>query len=177
MPWTQEELDYVQENYNKPGHSATSIALHVNKSRNAVIGKAHRLGIVGPHNNGAIRARKAATAELRRIRAAQAAEYRRVAMERKARNLAIIKSRIEGQPVPPVTEPKELIVEPIAEPEYVNRDCNCTLFELSDRTCRWPVKEGWYCGDTTTDGSPYCAEHRAMAWRPIPSYGARRVWR
>lgn len=47
----------------------------------------------------------------------------------------------------------------------------CTLMDLTNETCRWPIGEGaemFYCGCPTADvaaGCPYCDLHRRIAYQ------------
>ena len=64
----------------------------------------------------------------------------------------------------------------------------CSLLDLSECNCRWPVGEPgnaafFYCGAEPVAGKPYCAAHCARAYRPPdevvprrPSARQRRCW-
>jgi len=46
----------------------------------------------------------------------------------------------------------------------------CSLFELSERTCRWPIStpgapDFCFCGNPPIEGLPYCAGHSRLAYR------------
>jgi GcrA cell cycle regulator len=46
----------------------------------------------------------------------------------------------------------------------------CSLLELTNQTCRWPISnatdvEFWFCGNEPIDGLPYCAGHARIAYR------------
>lgn len=45
--WSEAQIAYLREHYNRD-MSAAKIATHLRRSRNAVIGKAHRLGLHQP---------------------------------------------------------------------------------------------------------------------------------
>jgi GcrA cell cycle regulator len=47
----------------------------------------------------------------------------------------------------------------------------CSLLELSDERCRWPIstpgaEDFCFCGNTPVEGLPYCAGHSRLAYRP-----------
>jgi GcrA cell cycle regulator len=47
----------------------------------------------------------------------------------------------------------------------------CSLLELTNQTCRWPISnatdvEFWFCGNEPVKGLPYCAGHARIAYRP-----------
>jgi hypothetical protein len=61
----------------------------------------------------------------------------------------------------------EQLVEPLAGVE---------LFDLRIRQCRYPLggmfeRATRFCGCDAPIGSPYCAVHRAVAYRPSPRGG------
>jgi GcrA cell cycle regulator len=48
----------------------------------------------------------------------------------------------------------------------------CTLLELSEDKCRWPIgdpgsQEFFFCGGKSADGLPYCAYHSRLAYQPV----------
>lgn len=47
--WSEAEDQVLFDRYGKPGHSAYSIAVALNRTRNEVIGRANRLGLCKPH--------------------------------------------------------------------------------------------------------------------------------
>jgi len=58
-----------------------------------------------------------------------------------------------------------------AEPEPIDDERHCSLFELSEARCRWPIStpgaaDFCFCGNTPLDGLPYCSGHSRLAYRP-----------
>lgn len=56
-------------------------------------------------------------------------------------------------------------VQLFKEPECFNRepmDTDITMMELSSTTCRFMVRQGFYCGLYTT--GTYCREHQSICW-------------
>ncbi len=53
------------------------------------------------------------------------------------------------------------------------------LVELTDHRCHFPVNSAWneparlFCGRDADPGCPYCKEHRAIAYNPIPPKSQR----
>jgi GcrA cell cycle regulator len=48
---------------------------------------------------------------------------------------------------------------------------HCSLFELSEQKCRWPIstpgaEDFCFCGNTPVEGLPYCPGHTRLAYRP-----------
>jgi GcrA cell cycle regulator len=61
------------------------------------------------------------------------------------------------------------IGQPAIEAPIHNGHC-CSLFELSERTCRWPIStpgapDFCFCGNPPIEGLPYCAGHSRLAYR------------
>jgi GcrA cell cycle regulator len=53
----------------------------------------------------------------------------------------------------------------------VHSDRPCSLFELTEARCRWPIstpgaEDFRFCGNTPLDGQPYCPGHTRLAYRP-----------
>jgi GcrA cell cycle regulator len=47
----------------------------------------------------------------------------------------------------------------------------CSLLELSEQRCRWPIstpgaEDFCFCGNTPVEGLPYCLAHTRLAYRP-----------
>jgi GcrA cell cycle regulator len=47
----------------------------------------------------------------------------------------------------------------------------CSLFELNEARCRWPIstpgaEDFCFCGNTPVEGLPYCPGHSRLAYRP-----------
>src|SRR5262249_7910219 len=72
--------------------------------------------------------------------------------------------------------PKMLIAafpgpQPLAEDIPIYNGCGCTLLELSQGKCRWPIsnpggKGFCFCGNEPVKGLPYCPGHARIAYRP-----------
>jgi GcrA cell cycle regulator len=123
------------------GLSCRNIAAHLGVSRNAVIGKLTRLGL----RRGPGSAEPRATAKPRAARSSPRQQYQMLQVVYK-----------NGQP---------------AGDGPVESARPCSLFELSEQRCRWPIstpgaEDFCFCGNTPLDGVPYCAGHTRLAYRP-----------
>ena len=52
----------------------------------------------------------------------------------------------------------------------VQSDNRCSLLELGEQKCRWPISQPaevafWFCGNKPVEGIPYCAGHARIAYR------------
>ena len=160
MSWTDERVELLRLHWLE-GKSASQIAnlLGHGLTRNAVIGKVHRLGLAGraksPGSGGAHPRQSAPRHAERRVSAPRAAAPR---MVQGATALAIApQSLTEAEP-----EAYESVVLPMS--------LRVTIVELREAMCRWPLgdpasTEFRYCGSPSSSG-PYCAHHAGLAYQP-----------
>lgn len=150
--WTADRVTTLTTLW-RAGRSAAEIAKTLGGvTRNAVIGKAHRLGL-------AVRMEPSAP---RRVRAERPATPR--------------PRRAAPQKPPPPPAAPAVRVRPGARPPI---EAIARLFDgaaLTARVCRWPVgdpkAEGFgYCGAAVVAKGPYCPGHHAAAYRPWPQEG------
>jgi GcrA cell cycle regulator len=153
MTWTDERVELLKKLW-ADGLSASQIAAELGGvTRNAVIGKVHRLGLAG-------RA-KAPSSAAPRPRKARAHPHM----------LRVGRAAIRGNTA--LAHAYELEVEP--EPELVDNVIPMgqrrTLLELNEDTCRWPIGDPgqadfFFCGGQPVAGLPYCAYHSRVAYQP-----------
>ncbi|HEU0150901.1 MAG TPA: GcrA family cell cycle regulator [Bradyrhizobium sp.] len=151
--WTTERIQQLKLHF-EAGLTCREIAAELGVSRNAVIGKISRLALV--RDNGG--------------------DTRRVVRSDTARDIS------RGRSVPKLrrrilravqSEPASTIVSLVEEaPARVEN--GCSLFELTNERCRWPIstpgaEDFCFCGSTPVEGLPYCAGHSRMAYRVASS--------
>lgn len=156
-PWRIKgvEADCVHMWENK-GKSASEIARSLNRkyrldmSRNAVIGRIHRLGLT--------RSPEAIAAAEQHGRAARA----KLIAAKPPRPVKPVTVKAYGSPQ------MKPLQRPIPPPVHVAQARNLSIVELSARHCRWIEGEAHagsiYCGADADEGCPYCPAHRARAW-------------
>jgi GcrA cell cycle regulator len=180
MSWTDERVELLKKMWNE-GQSASQIAKELGGvTRNAVIGKVHRLGL--SNRAGATPAKpakeKPAKAETAKS-AAKAAPAEAKASERPSppARRPIVPA---GQPLPPQPSANEISPEALATVREVEKKAKkISLMELTERTCKWPVGDPatddfWFCGLPVQQGKPYCEAHVGVAFQPMSSRRDRR---
>jgi GcrA cell cycle regulator len=145
--WTDERLELLKNRF-EAGLSCRQIAAAIGVSRNAVIGKLSRLNLTRENNGEERPARKSAARE-RRAKTAPRQQYQML--------------------VALYGEPQDVTDEPIHDGH------RCSLQELSEERCRWPINtpgadDFCFCGNMPIKSLPYCAGHSRLAYRPNSQY-------
>lgn len=161
MSWTDERVDTLKKLWAE-GLSASQIAGKLGDvTRNAVIGKVHRLGLAGRATTSRVRAsRPRSNIALFPTRTPQV-QFRTFG------NVALKPAYA------PVEERKPAVIMPLRPlPELAAApDERVSLLDLKECMCRWPVgdpsDEGFhFCGRQKSAGIPYCEHHAAIAYNP-----------
>jgi GcrA cell cycle regulator len=143
--WTDERLERLRSGF-AAGWSCRQIADDIGVSRNAVIGKLSRLNLTRDGNVREPRAPRKDAPKGRRRGSIPRLQYR-------------ILQAVYAEPQ------SEACDAPISNQHI------CSLLELSEANCRWPIntpgeKDFGFCGNTPLEGLPYCAGHSRIAYRP-----------
>jgi GcrA cell cycle regulator len=155
MSWTDERVEHLKKLWSD-GLSASQIAAELGGiTRNAVIGKVHRLGLSG-------RAKAPSSAAPRQRKARQPSHVFR-AMRPATRGNTALAHALPAYEIEPEPEPIENII-PIGQ--------RCTILELTDAKCHWPIGDPgqpdfFFCGGKSIPGLPYCAFHARVAYQPV----------
>jgi GcrA cell cycle regulator len=168
------------------GQSASQIAKELGGvTRNAVIGKVHRLGLSNRAAATAkpdVKAKPAPKPEAKPKPAPKQAEPASKAEEAPAPKPLPARKQIipAGQPLPPQPSANEISPEALAKVSAIEKKAKkLTLMELTERTCKWPVGDPatenfWFCGLPVQQGKPYCDAHVGVAFQPMSSRRDRR---
>ncbi|MCB2117401.1 MAG: GcrA cell cycle regulator [Rhodobacteraceae bacterium] len=195
MSWTDERVETLKKMWAE-GQSASQIAKELGGvTRNAVIGKVHRLGLsnrVGgapepvkakPEPAAAAPKPEAKPARPPRVEAKPAPaaaprpEPAATTQQAQPARKAIIPA---GQPLPPQPSAGEISPEALASVREVEKKARrISLMELTERTCKWPIgdpatEDFWFCGLSAQPGKPYCEAHVGVAFQPMSSRRDRR---
>ncbi|WP_439154594.1 GcrA family cell cycle regulator [Yoonia sp.] len=197
MSWTDERVETLKKMWGE-GQSASQIAKELGGvTRNAVIGKVHRLGLSNragsngaaapaakpaPKEKPAVTTKpapkapaKAKPAQLPTVTEKEELDENGIPIS--AARRAIIPA---GQPLPPQPSANEISPEALAKVSEIEKKAKrLTLMELTEKTCKWPVGDPatddfWFCGLTVQQGKPYCEAHVGVAFQPMSSRRDRR---
>ena len=142
MSWTEEREQKLKELWGK-GYTASQIAekLGEGTTRNAVIGKAHRL----------------------KLAARVASKQSKIPKKQDASASGL--NRQEGY-ISRKSRFKSLLLDKNFEPENPRK-----LEELGDKNCRWPIghpdqEDFYFCGRSPIEGFSYCKLHVLYAFQP-----------
>ena len=195
MSWTDERVEVLKKMWGE-GQSASQIAKELGGvTRNAVIGKVHRLGLSNRTTTGAAKpdAKAAAPSAPKKPSKPKAAPPKAAAKVAEPAPAAEPETEVEveakpipksparraiipaGQPLPPQPPNNEISAEALAKVSEIEKKAKrLTLMELTERTCKWPVGDPatddfWFCGLPTQSGKPYCEAHVGVAFQPMSS--------
>jgi GcrA cell cycle regulator len=153
MSWTDERVELLKKLWSD-GLSASQIAAELGGiTRNAVIGKVHRLGLSG-------RAKSPSSTAPRQRKARAHPHIMRVARPAMRGNTALAQAF-----------DYEIEVEPELVDNIIPMGQRRNILELTEETCRWPIgdpgsAEFFFCGGQTATGLPYCGHHSRIAYQP-----------
>ncbi|MFD2652125.1 GcrA family cell cycle regulator [Brucella rhizosphaerae] len=175
MNWTDERVELLKKLWNE-GLSASQIAAQLGGvSRNAVIGKVHRLKLSGrgktttaaPRskkvNTVAAAPRPAATQTNGSSRPQATTTIRTATVTHTVGATALQMEYVADAVTERVVRPTSDVVVPISR--------KLTLLQLSERTCKWPIgdplnEDFHFCGSESGESSPYCGYHSKLAFQP-----------
>jgi GcrA cell cycle regulator len=149
MAWTDERIAMLKAGW-EGGMTASQIAEQLGEgvTRNAVIGKAHRLGLEA------------------RPSPVKAGEE---AVETPAP--APVAASVAAPRPAPVAPPPAQAAKPVAKkPVRTGKAARTTLLDLNEKICKWPIghpgdADFHFCGKPVQAGFPYCTEHCLVAYQ------------
>jgi GcrA cell cycle regulator len=162
MNWTDERVELLRKLWSE-GLSASQIAAQLGGvSRNAVIGKVHRLKLSSRGRaTPAPRSQKKMAHGGGVPKSAPRAPSRTVVTSIGA---TALKVEFEAeQQLHQVVRPVENVVVPISR--------RLRLIELTEHTCKWPngdplAEDFSFCGNDSLETGPYCTYHSRIAFQP-----------
>lgn len=150
-----EELEQKLEEYWMEGLTTSEIGAKLGFTKNAVIGKVHRLGL--PKRENCIK-------KSQKSAPVNDSNTTKVVSKHKQRD--------------PGDRRRSVVNHQITSDKSIKPKCHCIhenshegvgLFELTHNMCHWPVgdpksEDFHFCGHHTQDGEIYCGFHKALAY-------------
>lgn len=159
MSWTDERVEILKKLW-IDGLSASQIAKQLGGvTRNAVIGKVHRLGLAGRATPSRPIKRVARLRPVITTISAPAASIEPGLDEELTKSAPPIARPIHHQPITKI------------EPKRKENGSLISVLELTPTMCKWPIGDPTdadfgFCGAKAHASWPYCAEHGAVAYQP-----------
>ena len=196
MAWSEERVAILKKMWLE-GNSASEIAKELgNITRNAVIGKVHRLGL----SNRDINASKSGSSINKAKKNVKRGRPPKVNKEEKKRgrphklkDTKDFPQPIDGREKSTASSGEEIllndrkfkIASDLSEETLQNlqkvemKSKKISLMELTERTCKWPIGDPatntfWFCGHESEPGKPYCKTHISIAFQPITQRRSRK---
>ena len=196
MAWSDERVAILKKMWLE-GNSASEIAKELgNITRNAVIGKVHRLGLSNRDTN----ITKTGSTSTKAVKSVKRGRPPKVNKETKKRGRPekLKESRdfretkddkdhsVNSLANAKLSSDSKLeIVSDLSEETLNNllkvemKSKKISLMELTERTCKWPIGDPatdsfWFCGHESEPGKPYCKTHISIAFQPITQRRSRK---
>lgn len=160
MSWTDDRVEILKKLWLE-GRTASQIASELGGvTRNAVIGKVHRLGLSGRPSPIKRKARKNT-------------EARKAAPKKRAVNTKAVSTTKTARKVTAVQKPSTNVVKlPNRDDSFVPANGGKTMMELRESMCKWPMgdpksEEFRFCGCKAVESLPYCEHHAMIAYQNV----------
>ena len=158
MSWTDDRVETLKKLW-ADGLSASQIANELGGvTRNAVIGKVHRLGLAGRV--------KSNRSSVSRVRSKPRAAKPTVRMPQYSGNAALRMDPLEENETAPAP-----VVRPVLQEIFIPEEDRASILDLNERRCRWPVGDPthddfYFCGRSCDPADSYCEDHSKVAYQP-----------
>ncbi|MEM7619393.1 MAG: GcrA family cell cycle regulator [Pseudomonadota bacterium] len=159
MAWTDERVDLLKKLWSE-GLSASQIANRLGGvTRNAVIGKVHRLGLSGRATTSrvkSVKTRKNTAKSPNRVIKPKFINVAQAALKKGLDEKALSKNENVSHAL------EELFIPP---------EERASITSLKENSCRWPIGDPTdddfhFCGRKKVPGTPYCEFHCQVAFQP-----------
>ena len=196
MAWSDERVAILKKMWLE-GSSASEIAKELgNITRNAVIGKVHRLGMSNRDTNNLKSGSSTSNAKksARRGRPPKVnKEEKKKGRPHKLKDPGDFPETLDVKEKSTTSSAKEMrldenktkLASDLSEETLQNilkvemKSKKISLMELTERTCKWPIGDPatdtfWFCGHESEPGKPYCKTHISIAFQPITQRRSRK---
>ena len=172
MAWDKERTERLLA-LHQEGKTAGEIGAELGVTRNAVIGKLHRMGMAKKRQAAPQPEPEPEQARPESDEASPVAEESsdpdgEASVDAEGENEDASSNNIEAH---------RQTAKDIEE-----KSLRLSLMELTSRTCKWPIgdpatDEFWFCGLPSQPGKPYCGAHNNLACQPITTRRDRKMAR
>ena len=196
MAWSDERVAVLKKMW-LDGNSASEIAKELgNITRNAVIGKVHRLGLSNRETNVS-KAGATGNKETKGVKRGRPPKINKEPKKRgrpqkikepkdfddittesnKSTNASGTNGRTNETKLEVVSDLSEETLKDLLKVEMKSK--KISLMDLTERTCKWPIGDPatdtfWFCGHEAEPGKPYCKTHISIAFQPITQRRGRK---
>ena len=195
MAWSDERVAVLKKMW-LDGNSASEIAKELGDiTRNAVIGKVHRLGLSnrdtsvsgarGGINKPAKSTKRGRPAKVdkepkkrgRPQKIKETKSFHETADKGKSITATSAAKRSNDSKPEVVSDLSEETLKSLLKIEMKSK--KISLMDLTERTCKWPIGDPatdsfWFCGHEAEPGKPYCKTHISIAFQPITQRRSRK---
>ena len=186
MSWSDERVEILKRMW-LDGRSASEIAKELGGiTRNAVIGKVHRLGLSN-RETGYEKSQDTGLKKQTRGKRGRPpknpminkqANRDKLNWSKELSNESIKKIDTSDENLKKTKKDNLEIVSDLSDEtrksllNIEKRSKKIGLMELTERTCKWPIgdpatEEFWFCGHDAEAGKPYCKTHISIAFQPV----------
>ena len=196
MAWSDVRVAILKKMWLE-GSSASEIAKELgNITRNAVIGKVHRLGMSNRDTNNLKSGSSTSNAKksVRRGRPPKVnKEEKKRGRPHKPKDPGDFAGTLDVKEKSTTSSAREMLLDEnktkvasdLSEETLQNilkvemKSKKISLMELTERTCKWPIGDPatdtfWFCGHESEPGKPYCKTHISIAFQPITQRRSRK---
>ena len=196
MAWSDERVAILKKMWLE-GSSASEIAKELgNITRNAVIGKVHRLGMSNRDTNN-LKSGSSTSNAKKSVRRGRPPKVNKEEKKRgrphklkdpgdlpgtfdvteKSTTSSAKEMRLDENKTKLASDLSEETLQNILKVEMKSK--KISLMELTERTCKWPIGDPatdtfWFCGHESEPGKPYCKTHISIAFQPITQRRSRK---
>lgn len=169
MNWNDERVELLKKLWGE-GLSASQIAASLGGvSRNAVIGKVHRLKLSSRGRAAAAPARQKKAPKAAMSASAAVKPAARVSTQSRPMPASIGATALQVQFDTEAVA--ETYIRPVRDNVVVPISRRLRLVELTERTCKWPngdplAEDFSFCGADAAETGPYCSYHSKLAYQP-----------
>ncbi|MER2520683.1 MAG: GcrA family cell cycle regulator [Bdellovibrionales bacterium] len=174
MSWTEQKIEMLKEMWGH-GYSASEIAKQLGGlTRNAVIGKAHRLKLsvrgASPRIEAKSQQRGVAASSV--TSALSASSNQGAGSVKSSSRKRVMLRPLPSMPLPTEVPSHQERASTFHALDSIKRSEGISVTKAGDRQCRWPVGDPRspdfrFCGCPAYESLPYCIDHARVAYQNV----------